>query len=88
MDKFKPGERVVRVTPSRIPEGIKGTILGKCFPPYEALWEVEYDNFPNDDPGRSGVKARSVTSWFSREVAIELTREAVRAREAEKEENY
>jgi hypothetical protein len=80
--KFRAGDRVVRVTESSVPEGIKGTVLGPAGWPFVGKWEVEYDDHPCPHPARPGHYpwARSQTSWISREEAIELTREQVRER--------
>jgi hypothetical protein len=84
-EKFKPGDRVIHVTASEIPEGAKGTVLGPS-PRSPGRWEVEYDGHPCLIPGRPEAwpDAKSPTSWFSRETSIELTREEAlkRAREA------
>lgn len=62
--RFQPGDPVVHVTSSAIPEGAKGTVLGPCSE-YAAekgySWKVDY--------GIYGV-------WNSRDTSIELTREA------------
>jgi hypothetical protein len=83
--KFRPGDRVVHVTASNLPEGIEGTVLGPAVG-YPGRWEVEYEGHPCTDYGRSGAYgwAKSKTSWFSRETSIELTREEAmkRAQEA------
>ena len=83
-DKFRPGDRVVRVTSSSLPEGIKGTVLGPA-PMQGSLWEVEYDGHPCTDYNRHGfyAGARSQTSWFSRESSIELTTEEALRRNRE-----
>ena len=84
--KFRAGDRVVRVTSSEIPEGVRGTVLQPC-PSYgrlEGRWEVEYDGHPCTDYGRNVAYswAKSKTSWMSRETSIELTVEEVRRRHA------
>ena len=82
--KFRPGDRVVRVTSSEIPEGVKGTVLQAC--PNgcraEGRWEVEYDGHPCTQYSRANAHpwAKSPTSWFSRETSIELTVDEVRRR--------
>ena len=74
--KFRPGDRVVHVTASEVPEGAKGTVLGVA-PHRPDLWEVEYDGLPCHHAARHGyyADAKSETSWFSRETSIELTTE-------------
>jgi hypothetical protein len=86
--RFKAGERVVHVTggvSSAIPEGVKGTVLGPSEPYFRGKWEVEYDGHPCRHFGRAEAYPlfKSTTSWISRDEAIELTVESVRAREAE-----
>lgn len=76
--RFKPGDRVVHVTDSAIPEGTLGTVLGPVLPEWgleeKYKWEVEYDGHPGPfqilRPGR-----KSLTSWMTRDTSIELTRE-------------
>lgn len=84
--KFRPGDRVVRVTSSEIPEGVRGTVLQACPSTYptEGRWEVEYDGHPCTQYSRASAYswAKSPTSWFSRETSIELTVEEVRRRHA------
>lgn len=75
--KFRAGDRVIRVTKSEVPEGIKGMVLGAAGHPFAGKWEVEYDGHPCPHAMRPGFYAweRSSTSWISREEAIELTTE-------------
>lgn len=78
--KFRPGDRVVHITASEVPEGAKGTVLQKAPDRWSATrWEVEYDDHPCDSQGRpnSHPWAKSTTSWISRETSIELTREEI-----------
>lgn len=76
-DRFQPGDRVVHITVSAIPEGVEGTVLGRAPTPFNQFWEVEYDGHPCIEYSReilvSGSKSK--TSWFSRDSSIELTRE-------------
>lgn len=86
-EKFRIGDRVVHVTPSEVPEGAVGTVLGPGWGQFIGRWEVEFDDHPCEHIGRASAypEAKSTTSWISRETSIELTREEVRRREAEKE---
>lgn len=75
-DKYKEGQRVIRVLDSAVPAGVLGTVLGRAPYPYADKWEVEYDNHPCTDYGRRVVPGtKSATSWFSREEAIKAAPE-------------
>lgn len=75
-EKFRPGDRVVRVThDGAVPEGVKGVVLGRAGYPFKDKWEVEYEGHPSAIGAASYPWLRSKTSWISREEAIELTTE-------------